>query len=136
MSNQVSRVVGGRIRVLVADDHPVVRTGLAAVIAQEADLALVAEAENGARAVALFREHQPDVVLMDLRMPVLDGVQATRTITSEFPAARILALTTYEGDGDIRRALDAGAWGYLLKDMLLTDVITAVRAAHQGERVI
>jgi len=136
MSNQVSRVVGGRIRVLVADDHPVVRAGLAAVIAQEADLALVAEAENGARAVALFREHQPDVVLMDLRMPVIDGVEAIRTITAEFPTARILALTTYEGDGDIRRALEAGAQGYLLKDMLLTEVITAVRAVHRGERVI
>jgi DNA-binding NarL/FixJ family response regulator len=132
----VSLSVPGRIRVLVADDHPVVRTGLATVIAQEADLELVGEAENGARAVALFREHQPDVVLMDLRMPVLDGVQATRTITSEFPAACILALTTYEGDGDIRRALDAGARGYLLKDMLLTEVITAVRAVHRGERVI
>jgi DNA-binding NarL/FixJ family response regulator len=120
----------------VADDHPVVRTGLAAVIVQEPDLELVAEAENGARAVALFREHRPDVVLMDLRMPVLDGVQAIRTITAEFSAARILALTTYEGDGDIRRALDAGARGYLLKDMLLTEVITAVRAVHRGERVI
>ena len=136
MSNQVPNAVPARIRVLVADDHPVVRTGLAAVIAQEADLELVGEAENGARAVALFREHQPDVVLMDLRMPVLDGVQATRTITSEFPAARILALTTYEGDGDIRRALEVGAWGYLLKDMLLTEVITAVRAVHRGERVV
>ena len=136
MSLQVSNAVPGRIRVLVADDHPVVRTGLAAVIAQEADLELVAEAENGARAVALFREHQPDVVLMDLRMPVIDGVQAIRTIRSEFPAARILALTTYEGDGDIRRALEVGARGYLLKDMLLTEVITAVRAVHRGERVI
>jgi len=136
VSNQVPNAVPARIRVLVADDHPVVRTGLAAVIAQQADLELVGEGENGAQAVALFREHQPDVVLMDLRMPVMDGVQAIRAITSEFPAAHIIALTTYEGDGDIRRALDAGAWGYLLKDMLLTDVITAVRTAHQGERVI
>jgi len=128
--------VPARIRVLVADDHPVVRAGLATVIAQEADLELVAEAENGARAVTLFREHHPDVVLMDLRMPVIDGVEAIRTITAEYPAARILALTTYEGDGDIRRALDVGAWGYLLKDMLLTEVITAVRAVHRGERVI
>jgi two-component system, NarL family, response regulator len=126
----------GRIRVLVADDHPVVRTGLAAVVAQEADLELVAEAENGARAVALFGEHQPDVVLMDLRMPVMDGVEAIRTIMREFPVARILALTTYEGDADIRRALEAGACGYLLKDMLLTEVIAAVHAAHRGERVI
>jgi two-component system, NarL family, response regulator len=126
----------GPIRVLVADDHPVVRTGLAAVLVQEADLELVGEAENGARAVALYRRHQPDVCLMDLRMPVINGVEAIRTITTEFPAARILALTTYEGDADIRRALEAGAWGYLLKDMLLTDVIRAVRAMRRGERVM
>jgi DNA-binding NarL/FixJ family response regulator len=125
-----------RIRVLVADDHPVVRTGLSAVIIEQGDLELVAEAENGERAVALFREHRPDVVLMDLRMPVMDGVEAIRTITAEFPAARILALTTYEGDADIRRALEAGARGYLLKDMLLTEVISAVRAVRRGERVI
>ena len=125
-----------RIRVLVADDHPVVRTGLSAVIIEQSDLELVAEAENGERAVALFREHRPDVVLMDLRMPVMDGVEAIRTITGEFPTARILALTTYEGDADIRRALEAGARGYLLKDMLLTEVISAVRAVRRGERVI
>jgi DNA-binding NarL/FixJ family response regulator len=126
----------GRIRVLVADDHPVVRTGLGAVLVQQADLELVGEAENGERAVALYREHRPDVCLMDLRMPVKGGVEAIRTITTDFPAAAILALTTYEGDADIRRALEAGARGYLLKDMLLTDVICAVRAVHRGERVI
>jgi two-component system, NarL family, response regulator len=124
------------IRVIVADDHPVVRAGLGAVIAEQDDLELVAEAENGATAVALFREHLPDVALMDLRMPVMDGVEAIREITTEFPDARILALTTYEGDADIRRALEAGASGYLLKDMLLTEVLTAVRAVHRGERVI
>jgi DNA-binding NarL/FixJ family response regulator len=124
------------IRVLVADDHPVVRAGLGAVIAEQSDLELVAEAENGERAVALAREHRPDVTLMDLRMPVMDGVEAIRAITTEFPDARILALTTYEGDADIRRALEAGASGYLLKDMLLTEVLTAVRAVHRGERVI
>jgi two-component system, NarL family, response regulator len=124
------------IRVLVADDHPVVRAGLSAVIAQQSDLELVAEAENGARAVALFREQRPDVALMDLRMPLMDGVEAIRAITTEFPDARILALTTYEGDADIRRALEAGASGYLLKDMLLTDVLTAVRTVQRGERVI
>ena len=131
-----SREPAERIRVLVADDHPVVRAGLAAVIAEEVDLELVAQAENGERGVALFREHRPDVVLMDLRMPIMDGVQAIRTITAQFPAARILALTTYEGDADIRRALEAGARGYLLKDMLLTDVITAIRAVRRGDRVI
>jgi DNA-binding NarL/FixJ family response regulator len=125
-----------RIRVLVADDHPVVRAGLGAVIAEQDDLELVAEAENGVNAVALFREQRPDVVLMDLRMPVMDGVEAIRAITTEFPDARILALTTYEGDADIRRALEAGARGYLLKDMLLTEVLTAVRAVCRGERVI
>ena len=124
------------IRLLVADDHPVVRAGLAAVLVQQPDLELVAEAENGQRAVALYREHRPDVGLMDLRMPVMDGVAAIEAITAEFPQARILALTTYEGDADIRRALDAGARGYLLKDMLLTDVIRAVRSVHRGERVI
>jgi DNA-binding NarL/FixJ family response regulator len=134
--NELSSEGTDRIRVLVADDHPVVRTGLAAVIAQEPDLLLVAQAENGERAVALFREHQPDVCLMDLRMPLMDGVEAIRTITGEFPAARILALTTYEGDADIRRALEAGAQGYLLKDMLLSDVITAIRMVRRGERVI
>jgi len=134
--DQSSSNANGRIRVLVADDHPVVRAGLAAVLVQQADLELVGEAENGERAVALYREHQPDVGLMDLRMPVMDGVEAIRTITTEFPSARILALTTYEGDADIRRALEAGARGYLLKDMLLTEVIRAVRAVHRGERVI
>jgi DNA-binding NarL/FixJ family response regulator len=125
-----------RIRVLIADDYPAVRAGLVAVLAQEADLDIVGEAENGDQAVTIYRELRPDVVLMDLRMPLVDGVNAIRQITAEFPAARILALTTYEGDGDIKRALEAGARGYMLKDMLLSDVIAAVRAVQRGERVI
>ena len=125
-----------RIRVLVADDHPVVRAGLAAVISQQPELELVGEAEDGLQAVTGVREHQPDVVLMDLRMPRMDGVAAIRAIKAEFPDVQALAVTTYEGDVDIHRALEAGARGYLLKDMLLTDVLDAIRAVHNGERVI
>jgi DNA-binding NarL/FixJ family response regulator len=121
---------------MTADDHPIVRAGLAAVIGEESDLTFVGEARDGAQAVALFRAQQPDVTLMDLRMPVLDGVGAIRAIRSEFPDARIVALTTYEGDTDIHRALAAGAVGYLLKDMLPTEVIDAIRAVHRGQRVI
>jgi len=124
------------VRILITDDHPAVRAGLAAVILSEGDLVVVAQAQNGEQAVALYREHQPDVVLMDLRMPVLGCVEAIRRITAEFPEARILALTTYQGDADVRRALDAGARGYLLKHMLMTEVIAAIRAVHAGEWVI
>ncbi|HEV7994535.1 MAG TPA: response regulator transcription factor [Gemmatimonadaceae bacterium] len=134
-SNDVT-TSGTRIRVLVADDHPVVRSGLASVIAQQPELELVAEAANGRQAVELFREHRPDVVLMDLRMPEMDGVSAIEQIRAGAPEARILALTTYEGDVDIHRALAAGARGYLIKDMLLSDVLSAIRAVHRGERVI
>lgn len=137
MSDNGNRAVSeGRVRVLIVDDHPAVRVGLAAVILAEDDLLVAAQAENGEQAVALYREHRPDVVLMDLRMPVLDGVHAIRRITEEFAAARVIALTTYEGDADVRRALNAGARGYLLKHMLMTDVIAAIRAVHAGEWVI
>jgi DNA-binding NarL/FixJ family response regulator len=127
---------GAPIRVLVADDHPVVRSGLAGVIGQQPELTLVGEAANGREALERFREHRPDVVLMDLRMPEMDGVSAIEAISAEIPDARILALTTYEGDVDIHRALEAGARGYLIKDMLLTYVLGAIRAVHRGERVI
>src|SRR5262245_30090070 len=103
------------LRVLIADDHPAVRAGLAAVILAEDDMMVAGEAETGEAAIVLYREHKPDVVLMDLRMPVLGGVEATQRIVAEFPEARILALTTYQGDGDVAKALDAGARGYLLK---------------------
>jgi two-component system NarL family response regulator len=124
------------IRVMIVDDHPVMRTGIAALIAREPDMSVVAEAGDGAEAVARYSEHVPDVLLMDLRMPVMDGIAATRAILAAHSGARILALTSYEGDADIYRALSAGACGYLIKDMLGADVIGAVRAASSGRRVI
>jgi DNA-binding NarL/FixJ family response regulator len=124
------------IRVLLADDHPVVRAGLASVLAQQPGFAVVGEAEDGVQAVELSRAHRPDVVLMDLRMPVMDGIAATQAITRDLPGIRILALSSYGGDADVRRALRAGARGYLLKDMLLSQVVSAVRAVHAGQRVV
>ena len=124
------------IRVLAADDHPMVRAGLAAVIAAEADMEFVGEAATGAAAVELCRRHGPDVVLMDLRMPEMDGLAATRAILREFPTTCIVVLTTYDGDEDIHRALEAGAKGYLLKDMLRTEVLNTIRAVYHGHKVI
>jgi two-component system, NarL family, response regulator len=124
------------IRVLTADDHPVVRTGIAALIANEPDMTVIAEAADGAGAIALYAAHHPDVVLMDLRMPNTDGVAAIRAIVASHPDAHIVALTSYEGDADIYRALDAGACSYLIKDMLGEEMIDAIRMAAQGKRVI
>jgi two-component system, NarL family, response regulator len=124
------------IRVMTADDHPIVRMGLKAIVANEPDMAVVAEASDGKAAVTLYEEHVPDVVLMDLRMPKLDGIAATRSIIDAHPEARVIALTSYEGDADVYRALDAGACGYLIKDMVGADVIGAIRTAVAGKRVI
>ncbi|MDB4874308.1 MAG: response regulator receiver [Gemmatimonadetes bacterium] len=124
------------IRVLTADDHPVVRTGISALVAGQPDMSLVAEAGDGLEAVAKYDELLPDVVLMDLRMPRLDGIAATRAIVAAHPDARVIAVTSYEGDADIYRALDAGACGYLIKDMLGSDVVGAIRTAAAGRRVI
>jgi two-component system, NarL family, response regulator len=124
------------IRVLIADDHPIVRAGLVSVLSQEKDIEVVGQAADGQRAIALARERQPNVVLMDLRMPVLDGIAAIEVITRELPDTRILALTSYDGDADVRRALKAGARGYLLKDMLVTNLVAAVRAVYRGQRVM
>lgn len=124
------------IRVLLADDHPIVRTGLASLLRQQRDIQVVGEAEDGARAVAMVGERNPNVVLMDLRMPILDGIGAITAIARDWPAVRILVLTMFDGDGDVRRALSAGAHGYLLKDMMLTQVVDAVRAVSRGERVL
>ena len=124
------------IRVLAADDHPVVRAGIRAMIENESDMTVVAEATDGAEVVALYGAHRPDVVLMDLRMPRQGGVAAVIAIKAADPDARIVALTTYEGDADIYRVLDAGACGFLIKDMMGTEVIRAVRTAAAGRRVI
>ena len=124
------------IRLMIADDHPVVRSGIAALIANEPEITVVAEASDGAEAVALYDMHAPDVVLMDLRMPHMDGVAAIQAIRRVRSDARIVALTSYDGDADIYRALSAGASGYLIKDMLGTEVVAAVRAAAAGRRVI
>jgi DNA-binding NarL/FixJ family response regulator len=126
----------GRIRVLCVDDHPLVRKGIASILNNEADMDLVAEAGSGADAVELFRRHQPDVTLMDLRMPGVDGIGAVKQIRAEFPAAKIIALTSFDGDQDIYRALEAGVRGYLLKEMVHTEVLSAIRLVHGGKRLL
>lgn len=124
------------IRVLAVDDHPVVRTGIRATLANESDMTVVAEAGDGAEAAVQYEAQKPDVVLMDLRMPKMDGIAAIRAILAAHPEARVIALTSYEGDADIYRALDAGACGYLIKDMLGSQVVSAIRTAAAGKRVI
>lgn len=124
------------ISVLCVDDHPLVRKGVAAILANEPDMSLVAEAADGRRAVELFRAHRPDVTLMDLRLPEMSGIEAIRAIRAEFPEARIIALTSYDGDQDIYRALEAGVRGYLLKEMVHTDVLRAIRVVHRGQRLV
>ena len=124
------------IRLLVVDDHHVVRQGLVSLINSEPDMSVMAEASNGQQAVELFRQHKPDVTLMDLRLPVLSGVEAITEIRKEFPAARIMVLTTFDGDEDIYRALQAGAAGYLLKDMFSDELLEAIRAVYSGLRRI
>jgi DNA-binding NarL/FixJ family response regulator len=126
----------GPIKVLCVDDHPLVRKGIASILANESDMRLVGEAGNGQEAVELFRLHHPDVTLMDLRMPAMDGIETTRAIRREFPDARIIALTSYDGDQDIYRALEAGVRGYMLKEMVHTDVLRAIRTVHSGKRLM
>lgn len=124
------------IRVLVADDHPIVRAGLSALVDDHPRMRLVAEAETGAGAVALAMAHRPDVILMDLRMPEMGGVEAIRAIRSSWPTARVIVLTTYDGDEDIYQALRAGAWAYFLKDASRAELLEAVEAVHRGEKRI
>jgi two-component system NarL family response regulator len=127
---------GELITVLSVDDHELVRKGIAAILATEPDMTLIAEARTGEEAVALFRQHRPDIVLMDLRLPGMDGIQATREIRAELPAARVIALSSYDGDQDIYRALAAGVRGYLLKEMVHADIIRAIQVVHAGKRFI
>jgi DNA-binding NarL/FixJ family response regulator len=125
-----------KIRVLAVDDHPLLREGVAALIADETDIALVGEAADGREAVDQFRRLRPDVTLMDLQMPHLNGIEATTTIRAEFPDARIVVLTTYTGDVQVPLALKAGASGYLLKNAIRTELLSTIRAVHAGRKVL
>ena len=124
------------IRILIADDHPVIRNGLTTIVHYKPEMEIVAEATNGLEAIEQFRQHQPDVTLMDLRMPEMGGVDAIITIRQEFPAARIIILTTYEGDEDVYRGLQSGACGYIFKNVPMDEIIRAVHTVHGGKKYI
>jgi DNA-binding NarL/FixJ family response regulator len=125
-----------RIRVLVVDDHPLMREGIVAVIQGAADIIVVGEAGNGQQAIEMFRVHRPDVTLMDLRMPIMNGIDAIKVIRLEYPTSHFIVLTTYQGDVQALRALKAGATGYLLKNMIWKDLPESIRAVHSGRRRI
>ncbi len=124
------------ISILSVDDHDLVRKGVAAILSTEPDLRLIAEANTAQDAIRLYRAHRPHITLMDLRLPDKSGIETTREIREEFPDAKIIALTSYDGDQDIYRALEAGVRGYLLKEMVHTEVIRAIRIVHAGKRFI
>jgi DNA-binding NarL/FixJ family response regulator len=122
-----------KIRILVAEDHLVARVGVTTIVNMQPDMTVVAEASNGQQAVDMYRQHEPDVALLDLRMPVMSGVEAAHAIRQEYPQARMIALTTYGGDEDIRRALSAGVQAYLTKDVLHDELLKAIHAVHGGQ---
>ena len=124
------------IRILAVDDHPMLREGIAALVASQSDMKLVGEASTGREALEQFRKHRPDLTLMDLQMPDMDGIQATVAICSEFPEARIIILTTYKGDVQVLRALKAGARAYSLKGLLRKELLETIRAVHAGQKRI
>jgi len=128
--------VASTIRILAVDDHPLLREGIAALVNSQPDMKLIAQAANGREAIELFRKHRPDVTLMDLQMPELNGIDAMIAIRGEFPQARIVVLTTYKGDMEVLRALKAGARGYLLKNLLRLELLETIRAVHAGEKRI
>jgi DNA-binding NarL/FixJ family response regulator len=122
--------------ILCVDDHPLVRKGIAAILANETDMKLVAEAGSGAEAVNAFRQFHPDITLMDLRMPGMDGIEATKQIRQIDPEAKIIALTSYDGDQEIYRALEAGVRGYILKESVHTEIVRAIRVVQSGKRLM
>jgi len=125
-----------QIRILAVDDHALVREGIAVLLSTDADMALVAEASNGREAILQFRTHRPDITLMDLQMPEMNGLDAITAIRGEFPDAKIIVLTTYKGDVQILRALKAGAQGYLLKNTIHKELIDTIRAVHAGKKAL
>jgi len=122
---------GGKVRVILADDHPVVRDGLAAIINLQSDMEVVAEAGDGEQAIALYEQHRPDVMVLDLRMPRCDGATVVHRVLERHPHARLLVITTYDGDEDIFRCLSQGAKGYLLKDAPRQEILSAIRAVSE-----
>jgi DNA-binding NarL/FixJ family response regulator len=127
---------GKPIRILTVEDHPVFRAGLTTIITSEPDLLLIGQATNGAEAIAEFRRHRPDITLMDLRLPGINGTDTLIAIRGEYPHARIIILTTADGDVDIQRAMRAGAWGYILKSTPQQELLKVVRSVHAGRRQV